>query len=309
MGSPWGRTAGWVAGAGSGPGLRVTEVEGSNVPGSVWLVAVVVCGGWMTGRLEMGMLTSVWAGSCWLAASVVVAAVGGRGARVVMGGGSWFGSGFGLGRGHLGCRRCFCGVGGCVGWCWWWCCRGWCCRLGSGSGLGSNIEFGSGSRLRGTSFRRCEGTGAGWGGFPVCRQGALVACVGVAGPPVAWREAAPLTLAVALWMRSAGRGGWEAEVEDVDEDEDEEEVVVLGDEGPTVRRAVAGFWAAPSAAATAGRMEGMSSGRRLGVAGWGAAAVTWQPGRPIWSASVGEGGAGLWSLLGSGLAGPGFCNA
>ena len=37
----------------------------------------------------------------------------------------------------------------------------------------------------------------------------------------------------------------------------------------------------------------MSSGCRLGMAGWGDPAVTWQPGGPIWSAAVGEGGAGL----------------
>ena len=49
--------------------------------------------------------------------------------------------------------------------------------------------------------------------------------------------------------------------------EDEEEVVVLGDAGCAVMRAVAGLWAAASAAATAGRMEGMSSGCRLGVVG------------------------------------------
>ena len=91
-----------------------------------------------------------------------------------------------------------------------------------------------------------------------------------------------------------GEGGSEDEVEDVDEDEDEEEVVVLGDAGCAVMRAVAGLWvAAASIAATAGRMEGMSSGRRLGVGGWGGPAVTWRPGGPIWSAAVGEGGAGL----------------
>ena len=33
--SPWGPTAWWIAGAGSGPSLTVTEVEGSHVPGSV----------------------------------------------------------------------------------------------------------------------------------------------------------------------------------------------------------------------------------------------------------------------------------
>ena len=37
-----------------GPGLTVTVVEGSHLPGSVSPAAVVVCGGWMTGRLEVG---------------------------------------------------------------------------------------------------------------------------------------------------------------------------------------------------------------------------------------------------------------
>ena len=110
---------------------------------------------------------------------------------------------------------------------------------------------------------------------------------------VAWRAAAALALAVALWMTSAGRGGSEDEVEDVDEDEDEEEAVVLGDAGWVVMPAVAGLWAAASAAATAGRMESKSSGCRFGVAGWGGPVVTWRPGGPIWSAAVREGGAGL----------------
>ena len=105
--------------------------------------------------------------------------------------------------------------------------------------------------------------------------------------------AAPLVLGVALWMRSAGRGGSEDEVEDVDEDEDKEEVLVFGDAGCGVMQAVSGLWAAASAAATAGRMEGMSSGCRLGVGGRGGPAVTWQPGGPIWLAVVRKGGAGL----------------
>ena len=209
------------------------------------------------------------------------------------GGGSWFGLGFGLGPCRLGCFFCFCGVGGCVGRCWWWCCCWWCDRVGAGLGLGSGFGLGSGSRLRRTSVRRCEGAGAGWGGFPVCCRGAWVACVGVGGAPVALRAAAALALAVALWMRSTGRGGSEDEAEDVDENEDEVEVVVLGDAGCAVMRAVASLWAAASAAATAGRMEGMSWGCRFGVGGWGGRAVTWRPGGPIWSAAAGEGGAGL----------------
>ena len=84
--------------------------------------------------------------------------------------------------------------------------------------------------------------------------------MGVGGSPVAWRAAAALAFAVALWTRSAGRGGSEDEVEDVGEAEDKEEVVVLGDAGCAVMRAVAGLWAAASTGATARRREGMSSG-------------------------------------------------
>ena len=125
------------------------------------------------------------------------------------------------------------------------------------------------------------------------------------GVGLAWRAAADLVFAVALWMRSAGRGGSEDEVEDVDEAEDEEEVV---DAGCAVMRAVAGLWSAASAAATAGRMEGMPSGCRLGAGGWGGPVVTWRPGGPIWSAAAGEGGAGLWpSPSGLGWAGVPQC--
>ena len=155
------------------------------------------------------MLTRVWTGLCWVAASVVAAAAGGRGAWVVGGGGSWLGLGFGSGRCRLGWRRCVCGVVVCVGWCWWWCCCWWCACLGAGLGLGSGFGLGSGSRLRRTSVRGCEGAGAGWGGFPVCCRGVWVACLGVGGSPVAWRAAAALAFAVALWLRSAGRGGSE----------------------------------------------------------------------------------------------------
>ena len=89
--SPWGCTMWWVGGAGWGLGLTVTVVEGSHVPGSVWPAVVVVCGGWMTGRLVTAMWTRVWTGSCCVAASAVVVAAGGRGAWVVVGGGSWLG--------------------------------------------------------------------------------------------------------------------------------------------------------------------------------------------------------------------------
>ena len=113
------------------------------------------------------------------------------------------------------------------------------------------------------------------------------------------RAATALAFAVALRMRTAGRGGSEDEVEEVDVAEDEEEVV---DAGWAVMRA--GLWAAASAVATAGRMEGMSSGCRFVAGGWGGPVVTWRPGGPIWSAAAGEGGAGLWtSPFGLGWAG------
>ena len=128
--------------------------------------------------------------------------------------------------------------------------------------------------------------------------------MGVRGSLVAWCAAAALAFAMALWMRSAGRGPSADEVEDVDEAEDEEEVVVLGDAGCSVMRAVVHLWAAASAAATAGRMEGMSSGCRLGAGGWGGPAMNWRPGGPIWSAAAREGDAGLWpSPSGLGWAG------
>ena len=158
MRSPWVCTVWWAARAGQGPGLKVIVVEGSHVPGSVWAAAVVVCGGWMTGRLEVGRLTRVWMGSCLVAASVAAAAAGGRGAWVVEDGGSWFGQGFGLGRCLSGWRRCVCGVV--------------YARLGAGLGLGSGLGLGLGSRLRRTSVWRCEGAGAGSGVFPVCCCGA-----------------------------------------------------------------------------------------------------------------------------------------
>ena len=112
----------------------------------------------MMGRLEMGMLTRVWTGSCWVAASVVGEAALGRGAWVVVGGGSWVWSGFGLG-------QC------CLGLCCW-VCGVVCACLGASLGLGSGLRLGSGSRLGRTSVRRCEGAGAGSGVFPVLCRGA-----------------------------------------------------------------------------------------------------------------------------------------
>ena len=156
--SSWGCTMWWAGGAGRGPGLTVTVVEGSHVPGSVWLAVVVVCGGWMTGRLATGMLTRVWTGSFGVAASAVVVAAGWRGAWVVVGWGSWLGLRFGLGQCWLGLCRCVCGVV--------------CARLGAGLGLGSGLAFGSGSRLRRTSVQRCEGANVGSGVFPVRCWGA-----------------------------------------------------------------------------------------------------------------------------------------
>ena len=143
----------------------------------------------------------------------------------------------------------------------------------------------------------CRGTVAALRGFPVCCRCAGAACVGVGGPPAAWRAAAAMALAVALRMRSAGRAGPKEEVKVVNEDEDGEKVVVLGGVRCAAMRAGAALWAAAaSAAATVGRMKGMSSGCGFGAGGWRGPAATWQPGGPIWSAAVGGGGSGLQSL-------------
>ena len=130
--------------------------------------------------------------------------------------------------------------------------------MGAGLGLGSDLGLGSGSRLRRTSVRRCEGADVGSGVFPVRCPVARVACVGVGGSV---RAAAALAFAMALKVRAAGRGGSEDEVEEVDEAEDEEEVA---DAGWAVMRA--GLRAA-FAAATAGRM-----GAYPRAVGWGRAA-------------------------------------
>ena len=47
----------------------------------------------------------------------------------------------------------------------------------------------------------------GGGSFAVCCCRAWVACAGVGGSLVVRHVAAALAFAVALWMRSAGRGG------------------------------------------------------------------------------------------------------
>ena len=134
----------------------------------------------------------------------------------------------------------------------------------------------------------------GRGGFLACCRGAGVARVGFQGPPAAWRAAAALALVVALWMRERGRFG--EEVEDVEDDEEEEEVVVFGHVGCAAMRAGAALRAAAAcAAATAGRMEGISSGCRLGAGGWRGLATTWRPAGPIRLAAVGGGGAALGS--------------
>ena len=211
----------------------------------------------MMGPSELGMLTRVWTGSFWVAASAVAVAADGRGPWVVVGRGSWLGLGFWLGWCCLGLCRCVCGVA--------------CARLGAGLGLGWGFGLGFVFRLRRTSVWRFEGAAAGSG-----VEGLV-------------RAAAALAFAVALRMRAAGRGGSEDEVVELDEAEDEEKVV---DAGWAVMRA--GLWAVASAGATVGRMEGMSSGCRLGAGSWGGPVVTWRSGGPTRSAAAGEGGAGLW---------------
>ena len=93
-----------------------------------------------------------------MAVSAVVVGAGGRGARVVVGGGSWLGRGPGRGWYRVVLCRCVCGVV--------------CGRVGAGLGLGLGLGLGSGSRLRSTSVRRCEGVDAGSGVVPVGCRGA-----------------------------------------------------------------------------------------------------------------------------------------
>ena len=108
-------------------------------------------------------------------------------------------------------------------------------------------------------------------------------------------------------MRLAERG--EEGVEDVEEDEDEKEVVILGDAGPAAMRAGAAWLAAATfAAATAGRMEGISLGFGLGAGGWRARP---RPGRLVgrsgWQRCVEEAwGCGL-CFLGSADSAPAMC--
>ena len=133
----------------------------------------------------------------------------------------------------------------------------------------------------------------GWGGVPGVLLGCLCRLCGGRRPPVAWVAAAALALAVAFWMRSAGRGGSEDDVGDVDEDEDEEEVVVLGEAGCALMQAVAGLWAAASAATPARGDGGRVLGLQVGGGWLGGTGRDRRPGGPIWSPAVGEGGAGL----------------
>ena len=131
------------------------------------------------------------------------------------------------------------------------------------------------------------------GGFP----GMLPGCRGGprggrGGPRAACFVAAALDLTVALWIKSAVTG--KGEVEDDDEDEDEEEAVVLEDAGcadmlaGTASRAVS-----TSAAATASKMEAISSGFWSRAGGFkGPATIRLRGGLMRW-ASVCGGGVGL----------------
>ena len=83
-------------------------------------------------------------------------------------------------------------------------------------------------------------------------------------------------------------------MEEVEDDADKEEVVVLGDAGCAAMRAGAALRAVvASAAATAGRMEGLFSGCGSGAGGWRGPAATRRPLGPIWLAAVCGGGVGL----------------
>ena len=97
-----------------------------------------------------------------------------------------------------------------------------------------------------------------------------------------------------LWMSAAGMGG-EAQDED-EEDRDKEEVVILGDARCPAMRAGAAFRvAAASAAATAERIEAISSGCELVTGGCKGPVVVRRPGGPTWLAAVCRKGLGLWS--------------
>ena len=279
MHSPWGLTVWWAAGAGRGAGLNGDP--GRGVP-RFW-VGLAGGGGGLWG-MDDGAL-----GDGDVDEGLDGVPLGGR---LCGGGGRWWEGGVGF------------GGWGVLAWVGVWV-RAvslglaslplWCCglhgvvlvvvlllvtrsfgrRLGFEVGFWVRVRFEVEEDLGPEMWgRRCQ-----VGGFP--DVGAWVTCVGVGGSSIAWHAAAALAFAVALWMRSAGRGGSEDEVEDVDEAEDEEEVMVLGDAGCAVMRAVAGLWAAASAAATSAKMEGMSSGCRWGVGGCGGPAVTLPPGGPI----------------------------
>ena len=86
----------------------------------------------MTGRFVTGMLTRLWTGSCWVAASAVAVAAGGRDAWVVLGGGSCLWLGFGLGR----CSVGFVSL------------RLWCCVCSLGRQFGFGVGFGVGVRFQ-----------------------------------------------------------------------------------------------------------------------------------------------------------------
>ena len=210
--SPWGRTAWRVVGAGWAPGLTATAVEGSHVPGSVWAAAVVLCGGPMMGRLEMGMLTRVLLGG-----------------RLCGGGSRWEEGGSG------------CGGWGVLAWDW------------------VRVWVRAGLLLLSSYFLWFLG---------LC-QVVLVMLLLLVVMVVLLR--AVLLFGFRFWF---GVGFWVAVRFEVEEDlvpKDEEESIVFGDVGCAAMRAGAPLRAAAaSAAATAGRMEGMSSGPGLGAGGWGA---------------------------------------
>ena len=90
------------------------------------------------------------------------------------------------------------------------------------------------------------------GGFPGVLPGCLHRLCGGRGVPGSLASGRSFGFCRGLVDEVGARAGSEDEVEDVDEPEKEEEVVVLGDAGCAVMRAVAGLWAAASAAAKAG---------------------------------------------------------
>ena len=93
------------------------------------------------------------------------------------------------------------------------------------------------------------------GGFPGVLPGCLGRLCGGRWVPSSLACGRSFGSSRGLVDEVGGEGGSEDEVEDIDETEDDEEVMVLGNAGCTVMRAVPRFWAAAFASCH-GREDG-----------------------------------------------------